>query len=369
MIQEFDHARRLAPANPNVRSMQAYTPGQQPQGGGWVKLNTNENPYPPSPAVGEAIRPEIDRLPLYPVPDARPLREALASGLGVTPEMVIVGNGSDDLLNLLVRVYGGTNVVGWTWPSYSLYPVLSAMQGCATTVVPFGETMTLPVQSILECGAGLFFLTTPNAPTGAAFDAAELERLAANMPGMVVFDEAYAAFAESNCLELVSRYANAAVVRTFSKSHSLAGLRVGYAVAHPEVVALLDRVRDSYNVDRLAQAGALAAWADREYNEQVVGRIKETRRKFLEALDGLGWHTYRSQANFVFTRPESVHRPWSQETAASLHRHLAGQKILVRYFPGDAFWGSFLRISIGTDRDMEMVKEAIQQWMRQDRPQ
>jgi histidinol-phosphate aminotransferase len=259
----------------HVAQLHAYTPGLQPTEPGWVKLNTNECPYPPSPRVAEALRREIGEdgasLRLYPDPKSIPLRRAVAQAHGLREENVCIGNGSDDILNLLVRCYcGGEAAAGFTWPSYSLYPVLVGIQDGRTLVVEFDRTMALPAAKIAASRASVFFLTSPNAPTGVGFSNGEIEGLLQSFGGLLVVDEAYAPFAREDAISLLERHPRLVVVRTLSKALALAGIRVGYALARPEVIDLLDRVRDSYNVSRLSQAAALAALGDPDYYAAVV---------------------------------------------------------------------------------------------------
>jgi len=360
-------------ALPHILSLHAYTPGLQPTGPGWIKLNTNESPYPPSPQVAAALQREIGAdgasLRLYPDPRSGALRAAIAQGFGLTPDHVIVGNGSDDLLNLLMRVFAGPAApAGFTFPSYSLYPVLVAIQDGVPRVIDFDRAMRLPVERIARSGAQAFFLTSPNAPTGVAFANAEIEAVLAGFPGILVVDEAYAAFATENAAALVARHPRLVVIRTLSKSHALAGLRVGYALADPEVIGLLDRVRDSYNVNRLSQAAALAALGDAVYYDGIIGRVKATRDRWLAAWGGgRGWFTYPSQANFIFTEPRDARGDTGIAVSRSLDGFLRSRRILVRHFPGHALTAPFLRVSVGTDGDMIAVDQAIDAWLNQEK--
>jgi histidinol-phosphate aminotransferase len=352
-------------AAPHVRSLHAYTPGLQPREAGWVKLNTNENPYPPSPHVAAAIARELGAsLRLYPDPASSAVRRAFAQVHGLAENQVIVGNGSDDVLNLLVRAFAGGpgRGVAYGMPSYSLYPVLVAIENGATVEVPFTREMTLPVDALARSEASLLLLTSPNAPTGVGFRNAGLERLAQAFRGILVIDEAYADFAEENAMSLVAKYPRVVVTRTLSKSHGLAGLRVGFAAGHPEVIDLLDRVRDSYNVNRLSQAGAIAALGDTAWLAEVVARIKRTRAEVESGLRARGWFTYPSQANFIFTEPRTQDGRTGADVARACYEHLLTQKVLVRYFGSHALTRSCLRITVGTDSEMEALIRAIDSW-------
>ncbi len=357
-------------ALPHVVKLHAYTPGLQPTDSGWVKLNTNECPYPPSPRVAAAIRAELaedgERLRLYPNPKSTPLRQQIAKIHGVREENVLIGNGSDDVLNLLVRVFGGpAAATGFTLPSYSLYPVLVAIQDGSTSVIEFDRSMKLPVEKIAASGARAFFLTSPNAPTGVAFSNAELADLLARFPGLLVVDEAYAPFAKENAVPLLAKHPNLVITRTLSKAHALAGIRVGYGLADAGVIDLLDRVRDSYNVNRLSQAAASAALADSGYYDAIIGKIIHTRDYWLgEWGVRLGWFTYESQSNFIFTEPKSARGESGPTVAKALYDFLLSRKILVRAFPNHALTASFLRISVGSDDEMFAVNSAIEAWLK-----
>ncbi|HWA08549.1 MAG TPA: histidinol-phosphate transaminase [Opitutaceae bacterium] len=355
-------------ALPHVAGLHAYTPGLQPSEPGWVKLNTNECPYPPSPRVAEALRREIGpdgaSLRLYPNPKSGPLRAAVAALHGLGEDNVCIGNGSDDILNLLVRCFCAPEAMaGFTLPSYSLYPVLVGIQDGRTEVIEFDRSMRLPVERLATSTARVLFLTSPNAPTGVAFANAELERVLAGFRGVLVVDEAYAPFAEENAVPLLRRFPRLVVVRTLSKAYALAGIRVGYALAHPGIVGLLDRVRDSYNVNRLSQAAALAALGDPAYYDGVVAKVKVTRDRAVKGYaEKRGWFTYPSQANFVFTEPKDARGATGPAVAKSAYDFLCRRKVLVRHFPSHALTAPFLRISVGTDQEMQVLDESLDAW-------
>ncbi|MSU25358.1 MAG: histidinol-phosphate transaminase [Opitutus sp.] len=357
-------------ALPHIAKLHAYTPGLQPTGPGWVKLNTNECPYAPSPHVAEALRREIGddgaSLRLYPNPKSTPLRAAAAKLHDLREENVIIGNGSDDLLNLLIRACCTQDAAaGFTLPSYSLYPVLVEIQDGRSSVIEFDRTMRLPVEKIAGSTARAFFLTSPNAPTGVAFSNAELERVLASFRGLLVVDEAYAPFAQENAVPLLPRYPNLVVVRTLSKAYALAGIRVGYALAHAEVIDLLDRVRDSYNVNRLSQAAALAALGDQAYYGGVIAKVQATRDGGVRELaERRGWFTYPSQANFIFTEPKNARGESGPAVAQAAWNFLYARKVLVRHFPSHALTASFLRLSVGTDGEMGVLRETFDAWLK-----
>jgi histidinol-phosphate aminotransferase len=350
-------------ALPHVRELHPYTPGEQPDETNWIKLNTNENPYPPSPRVAEAVDAALAGLQRYPEPRSDALRKGIAEYHKVAENRIFVGNGSDEVLNLLVRAFcGAGRPVGTTDPSYSLYPVLAAIQNAELVRVAFDRDMKLDPSLIASSGSSLFFLTSPNAPTGVGFARDGLERLLDLFPGLLVVDEAYAAFADEDAIPLLGSYRHLAISRTLSKSHGLAGLRVGYLLADPSVVQVLDRIRDSYNVNRLSQAGALAALLDRGYYRETVARIVATRDLCMGKFHALGWFTYPSQANFIFTEPVSAQGARGAAVARDLEGFLRDHRILVRYFAGSRLTERFLRISVGTESEMEALFGEIDLW-------
>ena len=362
MTTDLDPA---ALARDHVRALSPYTPGFQPAGEGWTKLNTNESPYPPSPRVAAAINAEIERLRLYPDPRSSRLRAWIAARNGVEERQVIIGNGSDDILNLLVRVFGGPGcLTGFTVPGYSLYPVLIAIAGGCGVAIEFERSMKLPVGEIASSGAGLFFLTSPNAPTGVAFPLAGIESILRAYPGILVVDEAYVDFADENAGGLLAAHPNLVIVRTLSKSHGLAGLRVGYAFGPAAVIDLLDRVRDSYNVNRISQAGALASLEDEAHLRETIARIREARESARRAYEGLGWFVYPSATNFLFVEPRDAGGRSSPVVAESLHEYLISRKILVRRFPSHALTSGFLRFTVGSDSEMRTLYHAVDSWLR-----
>lgn len=352
-------------ARPEIRELAAYVPGDQINEAGWIKLNTNECPYPPSPQVLEAARAELERITLYPDPPSRKLRQAIARHWKTEPEQVIAGNGSDDILNLLVRVFSGPGrPAGAMDPSYSLYSVLAAANASPWVDVPFNTPFRLPVGEILSSGCNLFFLTCPHAPSGVVFPLEEIARLASELGGLLVVDEAYGDFAAQSAVGLVRRHPNLFVTRTFSKSFGLAGLRVGYGIGSPEAVGLLDRVRDSYNLDRIAQAAATAALGDWGYFEATIGKSAYVRDFYRNEFDGIGWRVYPSQANFLFVEPQKADGSTGPEVARSLFEWLRGRRILVRYFGKHALTRNFLRISIGNEEQMTTLWEVIAEWRK-----
>ena len=362
---------RLTVIRPLVRGLAPYVPGEQPKIKGLIKLNTNENPYPPSPRVLAATRAAVDgRLRLYPNPTAEALRDKLARLHHCGPENIIVGNGSDELLAMAVRTFveprkagetpaplASKSLVQFFTPSYSLYPVLADIHGAARNAVPLNADFTQPSVAELkrgrqwDFGAALTFVTTPNAPSGRGYPTAELEELCRAHKGVVVLDEAYVDFARENAMVLALKYGHVLVARTFSKAYSLCFQRVGYCVGHPDLIAALHKIRDSYNVNGLGQIAALATLEDLPYYRANFGKIIATREDLGRELETLGFRVFPSQTNFLFVRPPRF-------SAQSWLRKLRSRKILVRWFSNSSI-RDYLRITIGTpDEAAALVKAA-----------
>jgi len=336
----------------NVRAMTGYTPGEQPREDAFIKLNTNENPYPPSPRVFEAVRAVLtgDRLRKYPDPSGTEFRRSAGRILGIDPDSLLIGNGSDDILTIVTRAFvpEGGLVVSPT-PSYLLYRTLAEIQGARFQTVPFTPDWRLP-SPWPRRGAHLTFLPNPNSPSGTAVGLAELERFADQLDGPLVLDEAYVDFADDNGLSLARRK-NVLVTRSFSKSYALAGVRFGFAVADPATVRQLLKVKDSYNCDVLSLAAATAAIEDQEYLQQTRARILATRRRMTGALTALGFAVCTSQANFVWCR----HPRWDLK---AIYEELKKRRLLVRYMVYDGY-GDGLRISVGSDGEVDRLLEEL----------
>lgn len=360
MKKSFD---ALTQALPHIQALHAYVPGDQPQGEGWVKLNTNENPYPPSPKVAEAVAAQVDNLRLYPEPVSAELRSTIGERFGMSGANVIIGNGSDNILDLITRCFVSEPGAGHTVPSYSLYPVVAGMSGQGLIDVEFDREMQLDVDAIAATEAKVFFLTNPNAPTGVSFSLEQIEAVLQAIDGLLVVDEAYVDFGGETAIPLLKDYENLIVVRTFSKSYGLAGMRVGFALASADIIATLDRVRDAYNLDRVAQAAAKAAFEDEAYFEEQRQKVIATREATRAQLDGLDWFTYPSAANLLFTEPKNAAGESGADVAASLFEHLKAERVLVRYFPKHPLTCSFIRVSIGTDAQMEAFLTSVQSWL------
>jgi histidinol-phosphate aminotransferase len=343
------------PVRSAIRTMEGYLPGEQPQDRRYIKLNTNENPYPPSPGVLEALKRAVtDDLRLYPDPTAKELRAQAAKVYGVTPEQIICGNGSDDLLSMLFRacVEGGTTSdVAYPVPTYSLYDTLAKIQGAQPKTVPFGPDFKFPADELVAAEARLNLICNPNSPSGTFTPVAAIADFARRARGVVVVDEAYVDFAHESALALLDSCPNVVVLRTFSKSFSLAGMRLGLAFASPAGIAELEKVRDSYNLDRLSLVAGRAALEDLPWMQNNVAKIRATRATLVQKLGELGFRVPPSEANFVFaTHPKLG--------GADLYLALKERGILVRYFATPALQNG-LRITVGTDEQNDALLLAL----------
>ena len=343
---------------PNIASMKGYVPGYQPPDiASWIKLNTNENCYPPSPKVVESILAELGpdgaSLRAYPSASSQNLREAAGELYGFDPSWIIMANGSDEVLNNLIRAFAAEGEeIGYVHPSYSYYATLAEVQGAR--VRTYGLTDDFRIADFPERYLGkIFFLTTPNAPLGPAFPLEYIEELAQRCAGMLVLDETYADFADFNALELVKKYYNVVITRSLSKSYALAGMRLGLAIARPMVIAALDKIRDHYNLDRLAQAACVAALRDQSYLKDCCLKIRETREWFSAELRAIGYEIIPSQGNYVFATPPD-------RNGKRVYDGLYERKILVRHF-SDPLLAHGLRISIGTRDEIEATLQALRE--------
>ena len=335
---------------PNVLAMKGYTPGEQLNDPDIIKLNTNENPYPPSPRVFEAIQAALtpNKLRKYPQPLGDDFRKAAGRVLGVDPDSILIGNGSDDILTILTRAFvpEGGLIVSPT-PSYILYKSLAEIQGARFETVPFNREWQLPCPWPVK-GANLTFVPNPNSPSGTVADPVTLLVLNdGTYPSPLVIDEAYADFSDqAGYVQHVFGWPNLIVTRTLSKSYSLAGIRFGFAIAKPEIVRELVKVKDSYNCDVLSLAAATAAIEDQEYFQSVRAKIIATRERMRPALAELGFDVTPSQSNFLWCRR-------SDRPVKPIYEELKRRKILVRYMNYDGYDG--LRISVGTDSEIDKL--------------
>mgnify|MGYP005835325983 CR=1 FL=1 len=342
---------------PCIERMAGYTPGAQPPGPVYAKLNANENPYPPSPRVIEALRATAaESLRLYPDSMARELRERIARYHGLTPENVLVGNGSDDLLTMILRSFVGPGgIVVAPHPTYPLYEVLVEIQEGVMRWVDFPPDFSLS-DGLVQPGARVTFVCNPNSPSGTWVEPEAIAELAARVEGVLVVDEAYVDFADGHCLGLLGSFPNVIVLRSFSKSFSLCGVRLGYGLASPEIIRGLAKVKDSYNVNRFAIAAGVAALDDAAWMRANVARIRSERQRLADALRSMGLFVFPSQANFVCA---VCRQPSPGEFAAALAR----EGILVRTF-GDPRLRDWLRITVGTPEQNDRVLAGIEATLR-----
>ena len=353
-VTVYNDTSAMSYFRPTVDALRAYEPGEQPPPDtDIVKLNTNENPYPPSPQALAVLR-EIDheRLRRYPDPFAGEFRLSAAEVLGVEPDRILVGNGSDDILTMLIRsVADGARAVAYPVPTYALYRTLAEIQGAPVVEVRSDETYTLPLDALATTGAPLTLVASPNSPSGRRVPNDLMRELASRVDGVLAIDEAYVDFATGDALALARRCDNVVVVRTLSKGHSLAGLRLGFAVASPAFIAGLAKVKDSYNVDAVAARVGAAAYRDVVYTRDTVARICASRERLTDDLSVLGFRVWPSEANFVLVRP-------ANGQARDVYEQLKSRGILVRYFdiPG---LNDKLRITVGTESQNDRLVDTL----------
>jgi histidinol-phosphate aminotransferase len=339
---------------PAIDAMTGYVPGEQPKSDTpIIKLNTNENPYPPSPAAIAALQTlKAEALRRYPDPYASEFRQATSEALSVPMDWIIVGNGSDDILNIIIRACAETErKVVYPVPTYVLYRTLTAMQPAATIEIPYGDNYRLPIAELIAANGAVTFIASPNSPSGHVVPIAELRQLAAGLTGVLVVDEAYVDFADETALPLVQEFDHVIVTRTLSKGYSLAGLRLGFGIAHPTLLSGLFKVKDSYNIDAIAGLVGAAAMRDQAYKNECAAKVKTSRASLAIALKQLGFRLWDSQANFLLVQPP-------QSNAEQIYLALKERGILVRYFH-QAGLSDKLRITVGTDEQNQVLVEAL----------
>lgn len=343
----------------NINNMSGYVPGEQPKGlSRIIKLNTNENPYPPSPEAGKTLMSfDWQRLNRYPDPVGQALREEIAAYHGVSPDMIICANGSDDILTIVSRCFiDPEHPLACPDPTYSLYVSLASLQDAPCIRIPLDQNFELPDDFEEQAkGASIIMLARPNAPTGNLYPMERMERLCQTFDGAVFIDEAYADFSENNCAGFVKKYPNVIISRTFSKSRSLAGLRFGYAIAQPELIAQLMKAKDSYNISMLTQAVALAVFKDQEYLKKTVSAVKNTREELVLKLQQFGFKTVPTETNFVFAMPPDG-------DGERFFCYLRTKNIIVRYFPGEVT-GKYVRITVGLPEEMNILYDAVKEYL------
>ncbi|WP_335977710.1 histidinol-phosphate transaminase [Acinetobacter calcoaceticus] len=347
--------------SPEVRELEPYVPGEQPKIQNLLKLNTNENPYPPSPKVVEAVQAvlsqQADALRLYPDPDATALKQAIAKQQNIEISQVFVGNGSDEVLAHIFKAFFlQDEPILYPDITYSFYPVYSQFFGTKTKEIPLNENFEIEAEDYIQPNGGIV-ITNPNAPTSIAMNLPDIEQiLKANPDRVVVIDEAYVDFGAESAVSLVNRYENLVVCQTTSKSRSLAGLRVGFAIAQPHLIAALEAVKNSFNsypIDRFAIAAAVASFEDQTYFEEQLQKVISSREKLVDELTALGFKVLPSKANFIFAS-HSVH------DAGKLAQKLREQGIIVRYFNKPRI-NQFLRITVGTDEQNMRLVQTLKQ--------
>lgn len=338
----------------SVDKMVGYTPGEQPKPGtNIIKLNTNENPYSPSPQAIAVLRNlDSEWLRRYPDSYANDFRRATSEVLGVPLDWIIVGNGSDDLLNLIVRACAELErKVVYPMPTYVLYRTLAQMQPAEFIEIPYGEDYDLPIEELVAANGAVTFIASPNSPSGHVVPVDALRKLAERLSGVLVIDEAYVDFAEETALPLVQEFENVIVIRTLSKGYSLAGLRLGFGIANPKLLHGLFKLKDSYNIDAVACLVGAAAMRDQAYKHECVRKVKVSRAKLAVALKQLGFKVWDSQTNFLLVQP-------FRGNAEQIYLALKEQGILVRYFKQPGLEDK-LRITVGTDEQNQMLAEML----------
>jgi len=342
-----------------TRKLSPYVPGEQPKDQAYIKLNTNENPYPPSPKVLRAIQEAAgDALRLYPDPESTVLREKIAARYGLGKEEVFVGNGSDEVLALAFQAFfDQTQPVLFADITYSFYKVYIQLHELKAEIIPLRDDFQLDVEAYVSKTNGGIVIANPNAPTGIEVPLADIERIVQQNPDSVVLvDEAYVDFGGHSAVSLIRRYPNVLVVQTLSKSRSLAGLRVGFALGQAELIEGLNRVKNSFNsypIDRLAQAGAIAAIEDEAYFQETTEKVIRTRQWVTDELRQMGFEVLPSQTNFVFAR-------LAGRSGAELQQKLKEHGVLVRHFAQPRI-EDYLRITIGTDEEMRIMLDTLKQ--------
>jgi histidinol-phosphate aminotransferase len=339
-----------------LEGYQPYVPGEQPPDGeDWVKLNTNESPLPPSPKVIEAIRAAADEsLRLYPSPTAAPARKAIADHFGLHASQVALGNGGDELIEMCFRAFAGAgDRVAYSTPTYPLFDPLCRVHEVVASTHPTAEEWSWPPE-LVDDPAPLKFLVNPNSPTGTHHSRMSVERVVRRSRGVVVVDEAYVDFAPESQLELIAKHPNLLILRTMSKSYALAGMRIGFALGNPELIAALDAVKDSYNLNRLAIVAAIAAIKDGDHHQKIVQFVVTERAWLEDQLREAGFEHSPSAANFAFVKPPRG------ASAAAVADALRERRVLIRHYDREPIAGWF-RITIGTRQQHERLLEALKE--------
>ncbi len=343
-------------------SLEAYTPGEQPQDIPYIKLNTNESPYPPSPGVSRAVLNEVEKLRLYSDPTAKELNEAVAAQLGVSPDQILMTNGSDEILNFAFMAFGDeTHPFAFPDITYGFYPVFAQVNGIPYKEIPLKEDFTVCVEDYISVDAHVV-LANPNAPTGIALSRDEIERIvSARSDRMVIVDEAYVDFGGESCVPLINQYDNLLVTRTFSKSYSLAGGRLGIGIASPALIRDLNTIKYStnpYNVNRMTMAAGIAAMRENDYYMENCARIVQTREYTRTELEKRGFTVLPSMTNFLFARHKTAE-------GEAIYRGLRARGVLVRHFSKPSI-AAFNRITVGTKEQMDALLSAIDSILKEE---
>ncbi len=337
-----------------VDAMTGYIPGEQPKSDSKIiKLNSNENPYPPSPKVKDVLQNfDWEWLRRYPDSSATDFRKAVSEVLNIPADWIIVGNGSDEVLNLVIRACtDASRKVVYPMPTYVLYRTLVEMQPAQTVEIDYPQDYKLPIEELVKVDGAVTFIATPNSPSGHIVPVEDLRELAARLSGVLVIDEAYCDFATGDALSVVKEFENVISIRTLSKGYSLAGIRLGFGIANPKLLAGLYKIKDSYNIDAIACAIGAAAMRDQVYKNSCANKVKISRGKLSEDLEKLGFKVWDSQTNFLLVQPP-------QGNAEYLYLKLKEQGILIRYFNQEGL-SDKLRIAVGTDEENRVLVEAL----------
>ncbi|MDJ0731630.1 MAG: histidinol-phosphate transaminase [Crocosphaera sp.] len=343
----------MLPIRDCVQQTSGYLPGEQPQTTDYIKLNTNENPYSPPSEIFDNLEEELKKVRLYPDPVSTKLRKAASQVFGFPYEQILAGNGSDDILNIALRTFVNPGeTVAFLNPTYSLYETITKVHGADIKTIPTNENFEL--DSPLICPeAKLIFVASPNPPLGKHLNRQYLKETCKQATGVVLIDEAYVDFSDENHWEFIKQYDNVIVSRTMSKSYSLAGMRVGFGISSLAIIEQMNKVRDSYNLDRIAQTLGANCFQFQDYFQGIWQKVRTTRNRLITSLRNLDFFVFDSDANFVLASPQ-----WIE--ASELYSKLKERKVLVRYFKQPRI-SNYVRITVGTDAEIDRLLEVIKQ--------
>ncbi len=342
----------MLPIRDCVQQTPGYVPGEQPQTTDYVKLNTNENPYAPPDEIFDNLEEELKKVRLYPDPVSTKLRKAAGEVFGFSHEQILAGNGSDDILNIALRTFVNPGeMVAFLDPTYSLYETIARVHGANIKTIATNENFELD-RPLICPEAKLIFVASPNPPLGKHLNRQYLKETCEQATGVVLIDEAYVDFSDENHWEFIKQYENVIVSRTMSKSYSLAGIRVGFGVSSLAIIEQMNKVRDSYNLDRLAQILGANCFQFQDYFKQIWQQVRTTRTRLITSLRNLDFFVFESDANFVLASPQ-----WME--ASELYNKLKEKKVLVRYFKHPRI-SNYVRITVGTDAEIDRLLEVIE---------